>query len=99
MPFSAQVTRVQNRNQTKKCTLTCLDNDAAGTFQAYAWANAIGGMGASHRPPREATITKLTGPNSESEFQIEAMSVSGFTIRKLTAGAAVALITLAVEIA
>lgn len=96
--FSAQVTVIQNRNQTKKCTLTCMDNDPPNSVQAYLWANAIGGMGGAHRVPRDATITKLTGPDSESEFQIEAMTAAGFTIRKLTAGVAAAQILLEVEI-
>jgi hypothetical protein len=99
MAFSAQVTRIQDRFQTKKCTLTCMDNDAPGSVQAYLWANAIGVMSPAHRPPRDATVTRIGGPNSESEFQIEAMTAAGFTIRKLTAGAAAALCTLGVEIA
>jgi hypothetical protein len=98
MAFSAQVTRIRDRNQTKQCSLTCMDNDAAGTVQAYLFANAIGGMRPCYRTPTDATITKRTGPNSESEFQIEAMTTAGFTIRKLTAGAAAAQILLEVEI-
>jgi hypothetical protein len=98
MAFSAQVTRVENHNQRKVCTLTCMDNDAPGSVQAYLWANAVGGMSPHYRTPRDATITRVTGPNSESEFQIEAMTVAGFVIRKLTAGAAAAQCTLSIEI-
>lgn len=97
MPFSAQVTRVRDSNQTKICTLTCVDTDAPGTAQAYLFANAIGGMRPCHKVPTWAEVTKLTGPDSESEFQV-VPTLNGFTITKLTAGAVNAPITLSVEI-
>jgi hypothetical protein len=97
MAFSAQVTKVRDSNNTKICTLTCLDTDAAGTAQAYLFANAIGGMRPCRRGPSFVEITKLTGPDSESEFQAT-ISAVGFTITKLTAGAVGAPITLSVKI-
>ena len=97
MPFSAQVTKVRDSNQTKICTLTCLDTDAPGTTQAYLFANAIGGMRPCHRGPTFAHVEKLAGPDSESEFQIQP-SFNGFTITKLTAGITGNQITLQVEI-
>lgn len=85
MPFGAAVA-VKNRNQTKIVMIPFDAGDAANAV-AYTYAT-IAGMSASHRTPRHATITRLTGPNSESEFQITAMSTTGFTIAKLTAGGA-----------
>ncbi len=97
MPFSALATRVRDSNQTKVCTITCLDNDPPGSVQAYIFAAAIGGMRPCYRAPAFAHVEKLTGPASASEFQV-VPALSGFQITKLTAGIVGALITLSVEI-
>jgi hypothetical protein len=85
MPFGA-ATAVKNRNQTKIVSIPFDCGDAANAV-AYTFA-AIAGMSDCYRTPRHASITRMTGPNSESEFQITAMSKTGFTIAKLTAGGA-----------
>jgi hypothetical protein len=78
-------TAVLDRHQTKIVNITfdCADAPSA---QAYTFAGI--GMGDCYRVPRHAKVTRLTGPNSESEFQITAMSRTGFTIAKLTNGGA-----------
>jgi hypothetical protein len=84
MPFGAG-TAVLDRHQTKIVNIPYDCSDAANAV-AYTFAGC--GMGDAYRVPRFAKITRLTGPNSESEFQITAMSRTGFTIAKLTAGGA-----------
>lgn len=96
MPFSAQVTKVIDKHQTKIATFTCADTDAPGTQQAYTWAGA--GMGDHTREPTFPELVQVAGPDTESQFMITAMSKTGFTVRKTTAGAGGAQITMRVKI-
>jgi hypothetical protein len=82
-------TAVLDRHQTK---IVRIPFDAAdvppGNPAALVVVFAAIGMGDCYRVPLFAKITRLTGPNSESEFQITAMARTGFTIQKVTNGGA-----------
>jgi hypothetical protein len=92
MAWSATATSVYFRNQTHICTVACLDNDAPSS-QAFTFAGA--GMGDMTRDPREVELTKVgSGADVETGFMVTAMSRTGFTLRKLTAGGAGGLVTL-----
>jgi hypothetical protein len=84
MPFGAG-TRILDRNQTK---IVEIPYDCGDAPNAVAYTFAGCGCRPCHKTPTFAKITRLTGPNSESEFQITAMSTTGFTIAKVTAGGA-----------
>jgi len=88
-------TSILDGRRTKICTVTCLEDDPAANLAVVYASNGMtnfqGGDG-----PDAYGYTILAGPDEEIAFAITAAPYTGFTIRKLTAGAHAVAMTLLV---
>jgi len=91
-------TTVVSGTYTKVVTVTCNDNDVAADISPTWTGAGPGGYAQAvnlQDTPVSVSLVRTTSPDTaNSEFAVTAMSTTGFTLRKLSAGGGANAITL-----